>query len=94
MKNEIYRRRFQLSDHNTSITEHLTVDNMKLYKDVDNLAVLRINSALDKSRLRYIGPQVWLKIPPLIKEALSLKVFVKMYRNHLLGHFDGNIMTY
>ena len=60
----------------------------------NNLAVLRINSALDKSRLRYIGPQVWLKIPPLIKEALSLKVFVKMYRNHLLGHFDGNIMTY
>jgi len=59
----------------------------------NNLAVLRINTALDKSRLRYIGPQVWMKIPSNIKDALSLKVFINMYRNHLLGHFDGNLVN-
>ena len=60
----------------------------------NNLAVLRISTALDRSRLRYIGPQVWLNIPPNIKEASSLKVFINMYRNHLLGHFDENLVTH
>ncbi len=57
------------------------------FRSNNNLAVLRISSANDKSRLRYIGPKIWLDIEPTIREASSLKVFVKQYRNHLIGHF-------
>ena len=48
----------------------------------NNLAVLRIDSARDESRLKYSGPLVWNNVPSPIKESLSLKVFIKMYRNH------------
>ena len=53
----------------------------------NNLAVIRINTAKDKSRLRYIGPKVWLGISPVIRDSPSLKVFIKSYRNHLIGNF-------
>jgi len=53
----------------------------------NNLAILRIDTAADKSRLRYIGPKVWLSIQDNIREASSLKVFINLYRNHLIGHY-------
>ena len=58
------------------------------FSSQNNLAVLRIESALDKSRLRYIGPKIWLNIQPNIREASSLKVFINSYRNHLIGHYE------
>ena len=42
----------------------------------NNLSVLRIDTALDKSRLRYIGPLMWLKIPMNIKKAPSFEVLI------------------
>ena len=54
----------------------------------NNLAVLRIDTAVDKSRLRYIGPKVWLGIKPDIRDAASLKVFINLYRNHLIGDYS------
>ena len=58
------------------------------FSSQNNLDVLRIESALDKSRLRYIGPKIWLNIQPNIREASSLKVFINSYRNHLIGHYE------
>ena len=60
----------------------------------NNFSVLRIDSALDKSRLRCIGPKVWLQTPLLIKEASSTKTFINMFRNYLLGHFDGSMLNF
>ena len=57
------------------------------FSSQNNLSMLRINTAQDKSRLRYIGPTVWLKIQPNIREAPSLKVFISLYRNYLIGHY-------
>ena len=54
----------------------------------NNLAMLRINTAQDKSRLRYIGPTVWLRIQQNIREAPSLKVFISLYRNYLIGNYS------
>ena len=56
----------------------------------NNLAVLRIDSARDESRLKYSGPLALNNVPSQIKESLSLKVFIKMFRNHLIGNYEVN----
>ncbi len=58
------------------------------FRTLNNLAVMRIDAAVDKSRLRYIGPKVWINIKPEIREAPSLKVFINLFRNHLIGHYS------
>ena len=54
----------------------------------DNFEVMQTLSAKDKSMLKYIGPKVWKDIPTDIKQAPSLKVFIKSYRIHLIGNYD------
>ena len=54
----------------------------------DNFELLRISTARDKSLLKYIGPNVWKNIPCNIKESPSLKVFIKQYRNYLIGNYE------
>ena len=39
--------------------------------------------------LRYIGPKVWLGIQINIRESPSLKVFINLYRNYLIGHYSN-----
>ena len=48
-----------------------------------------ISSSVDTSLLKNIGPKIWAEIPLVIKEALSLKVFIKSLRNHLIGNLSG-----
>lgn len=55
----------------------------------DNLEVVRTTAAFERSMLRYIGPTTWNSIPSNIKESMSLKVFIKSYRIHLIGNFDS-----
>jgi len=55
----------------------------------NNLEVVRTSTALDKSMLKYIGPTTWNNIPSDIKCSMSLKVFIKSYRNHLIGNFEN-----
>ena len=55
----------------------------------NNFAMVRITSAPEKSLLKYIGPKVWANIPLHIKHAPSLKVFIKFYRNHLIGNYGS-----
>ena len=55
----------------------------------NNFAMIRITSATEKSLLKYIGPKVWANIPIQIKDAPSLKVFIKFYRNHLIGNYGS-----
>ena len=43
----------------------------------NNYAIVRITSAKEKSLLKYIGPKVWADIPLEIKNAASLKVFIR-----------------
>jgi len=57
----------------------------------NNFALTRANSARDQKMLKVIGPGIWLGIPNSIKESLSLKVFVKSYRNHLIGNYNESI---
>ena len=54
-----------------------------------NFEVLRLTCGNDKSRLKYIGPKVWMAIPLHIKQSMSLKVFVKSYRNFLIGNYEN-----
>ena len=42
-----------------------------------NFEVMQLTCANDKSRLKYIGPKVWMTVPLHIKQSMSLKVFVK-----------------
>ncbi len=59
----------------------------------NNFAFTRASSARDKQLLKVIGPNVWSIIPAHIKESLSLKVFIKSYRNHLIGNYQEEIQT-
>ena len=52
-----------------------------------NFEVVRISSAKEKSLLKYYGPKVWASIPLLIKNSQSLKVFIHLYRTHLIGNY-------
>ena len=54
----------------------------------NNFAKLRISTAKEKSLLKYICPNTWNNIPLHIKESMSLKVFIKSYRNHLIGNYE------
>ena len=54
----------------------------------NNFALTRISSGKERHLLKFIGPSTWLKIPVHIKESMSLKVFIRTYRNHLIGNFD------
>lgn len=56
----------------------------------NNFALTRANSARDKQMLKVIGPSIWLGIPIHIKDSMSLKVFVKSYRNYLIGNYNEN----
>ena len=53
----------------------------------NNFVMIRITSATEKSLLKYIAPKIWANIPIHIKDAPSLKVFIKFYRNHLIGNY-------
>ena len=53
-----------------------------------NYSKVRIESAKEKSLLKVICPNIWINIPNEIKNSLSLKVFIKSYRNHLIGNFE------
>ena len=58
----------------------------------NNYAMVRITSAKEKSLLKYIGPKVWADIPLEIKNAASLKVFIKATGGGqaIFGHFWGS----
>ena len=53
----------------------------------ENFEVIEIASSSDKSRLKYIGPKIWIAVPLHIKQSMSLKVFAKSFRNHLIGNY-------
>ena len=59
----------------------------------NNFALTRASCARDKQLLKVIGPSIWLKVPMNIKESLSIKVFVKTYRNHLIGNYIENLSS-
>ena len=52
-----------------------------------NFQYLRITSAQERSLLKYYGPKVWASIPVHIKNAESLKEFVKLYRSHQIENY-------
>ena len=54
----------------------------------NNYSMVRITSAKEKSLLKYIGPKVWAGIPLEIKTSPSLKVFINLYRNNLIGNYE------
>ena len=60
------------------------------FSSTNNLEVVRTTVSHERAMLSYIGPATWNSIPPDIKDSMSLKVFVKAYRNHLIGHFENN----
>ena len=53
-----------------------------------NFEQTRIKNAKEKSLLKVIGPKKWTTIPSNIKEAPSLKIFIGMYRTHLIDTLD------
>ena len=56
----------------------------------DNYQFIQSMSRLERSRLEFIGPKMWMSVPVEIKHSLSVKVFVKSYRNHLIGNYIDN----
>ena len=78
---QVFDNYFQKPSHHHS-TRYASTQN--------NFMMVRITSATEKSLLKYIGPKVWANIPLHIKNAPSLKVFIKFYRNYLIGHYDGS----
>ena len=54
----------------------------------NNFDKFRSVTAVEKSLLKFKGPDVWNSIPHKIKNSMSLKVFIKSYRNHLIGNYD------
>ena len=58
------------------------------FADENKLARISINTTKEESMLKYLGPKRWISIPLNIKQSLSLKVFIKSYRIHLIGNFD------
>ena len=57
----------------------------------NNYEVIRTTTATDKLRLQYIGTKAWASIPINIKTSMSLKVFIKSYRNFLIGHYAESL---
>ena len=57
----------------------------------NNFALTRISSSKERHLLKFVGPSTWLKIPTHIKESMSLKVFIRTYRNHLIGNFNESL---
>ena len=55
-----------------------------------NYNKMRHESAKQKTLLKFIGPNTWIDIPINIKKSLSLKEFIKSFRNHLIANFDEN----
>ncbi len=55
-----------------------------------NYEVIQSCSANDRSRLKIIGPKIWMNIPLDIKLSMSVKVFVISYRNHLIGNYEND----
>ena len=53
----------------------------------ENYSFIQSSSRLDRSRLKFIGPKMWMEVPILIKQSMTVKVFVKSYRNHLIGNY-------
>ena len=78
---EVFDNYFQRPSH-----QH----NTRFASSQNNFSMIRINTAKEKSLLKYIGPKVWANIPVQIKDASSLKVFINLYRNHLIGNYDSN----
>ena len=62
--------------------------NTRYATTLDNFEVVRISSAKEKSMLKYFGPKVWASIPLEIKTSQSLKVFINLYRTHLIGNYS------
>ena len=62
--------------------------NTRFASSLNNFVMVRITSAKEKSLLKYIGPKVWANIPIQIKNSLSLKVFINLYRNHLIDNYN------
>ena len=60
----------------------------------NKLSRIHIESAKDESMLKSLGPKSWIKIPSPIKQSLSLKVFIKSYRDHLIGNFVNFDITF
>ena len=76
---QVFDKYFQKPTHQHN-TRYATTQN--------NFQVVRISSAKETSLLKYYGPKVWASIPIDIKNALSLKVFINFYRNHLIGNYQ------
>ena len=49
---------------------------------------LRTVTSVEESLLKFKGPNVWNSIPHEIKNSMSFKVFIKSFRNHLIGNYD------
>ena len=62
--------------------------NTRYATTLNNFEVVRISSAKEKSMLKYFGPKVWASIPLEIKTSQSLKVFINLYRTHLIGNYS------
>ena len=62
--------------------------NTRYATTLNNFEVVRISSAKEKSMLKYYGPKVWASIPLEIKTSQSLKVFINLYRTHLIGNYS------
>ena len=56
----------------------------------NNYEKVRITSAKEKSLLKFIGPNIWSKIPVNIKDSGSLKVFIHSFKIHLIGNYDDS----
>ena len=63
--------------------------NTRFASTQNNFAMIRITSAKEKSMLKYIGPKVWANIPLQFKNALSLKVFINLYRSYLIESYGA-----
>ena len=64
------------------------------FVDLNNFSVVLLNNAKEKSLLKYMGTTVWRKIPVNIRNSMSLKVFVKLFRNHLIGTFEDSLKLF
>ena len=58
------------------------------YAKQKNFEQVRTSNAKERTLLKYIGPKIWSEIPLHIKEAHSFKIFIAMYRTHLIEAYD------
>ena len=58
------------------------------FSEQNNFAFTLTSTAKENNLLRYMGPHVWRRdVPMSIRNSMSLKVFIKSLRNHLIGNF-------